>query len=213
MKIPWTAALLITFSTMAFAQYQDNTKEWRIFPEIQVVRYFPGHQFSSNSYNFFGPTTFQYQYSGFGGAVGARVMNRNIPGLALTLSGGAVSFYKPQLGYTVTSAVPVQTGSTAASLLAGDENMGDFFAFPISVGLQGIWPLDGFDKFRLFAGIEASGYFIDGSVAPHAQSRFGYSAIGGFGIGIVDLGVRYSQFADMNNMGVFVGFCLKPYEF
>ncbi len=206
MKRMMVVGLLFAWSTLSFAQYEDHEKQWRMIPEITVVRYLPGNEFS-----LYGSPVETYQYSGFGGALSARFLNRNIPGLALTVSGGAVSFSKPQVGYTMPMVIPA--GMSAASTLAGDERLGDFFVCPLSIGVQGILPFDGFDKFRAFAGIEASGYFIDGNVAPHAQTRFGYSAVGGFGIGIVDLGVRYSQFADMRNMGVFIGFCLKPFEF
>ncbi len=217
MKHVFVVALLIGWSSLTYSQYQENTRAWRIVPEILVVHYLPGNEFGTNSYwldnsSVAGP---KYQYSGFGGEVAIRFMSLRVPGVALTLSGGAVSYYKPSSGYVVADA-PVPTvgfGRTAASTLAGNESLGDFFAFPLSIGVQGLWPFEGFDKFRVFAGIEASGYFIDGNVAPHAQTRFGYSAIGGFGVGIVDLGVRYSQFADMRNIGVYFGLCLKSYDF
>jgi len=178
-----------------------------------VVRYFPGYQFESNYNTMFGNSSSHYQYSGFGGTLSMRFLNSRVPGLALTVSGGAISFFKPTDGSSVNPTSVEGFTFATSSTLGGDPNLRDFFVFPISAGIQGMWPFEGYDKFRVFAGVEASGYFIDGSLAPRAQTRIGYSVAGGIGIGMVDIGARYSQFADMRNLGVFLGLCMKFYEF
>ena len=205
--------LMLAFGcSVAAAQYEQNAKEWRVMPEIMVVRYLPGYEFQWGDVWLDGASSGTYRYSGFGGNLFVRFMNTRFPGLALTLSGGATSFYKPDQTYVYYAAAP-GLHATTTSTLGGDQHVGDFFVFPVSIGLQGMWPFQNYDKFRVFAGVEASAYFVDGSVAPRAQTRFGYSAAGGFGVGIVELGARYSQFADMRNIGVFFGVCLKPYDF
>lgn len=212
MKNVIAVLMLALGGSVADAQYESHAKDWQIIPEIAVVRYLPGHEFSFGETWLDGSSSGTYQYSGFGGNLFVRFLNKRFPGVALTLSGGAISFYKPDQTYAVPAYAPV-LHATAATTLGGDSRVGDFFAFPVSLGLQGMWPFQHYDKFRVFAGLEASAYFVDGSVAPHAQTRIGYSALGGFGVGIVELGARYSQFADMKNLGVFFGLCLKPYDF
>ncbi|MGA9120221.1 MAG: hypothetical protein WB699_12730 [Bacteroidota bacterium] len=213
MKAIAVCIVLISTVDFASAQYQETTKDWRVVPELMLVRYLPGQDFSSDNYSWDGSNV-GYQYSGFGGSLRVRFMNTNFPGLALTLSGGATSFYRPDRSVAVPYAASLPGMKTfGASTLGGDERLGDFFVFPLALGVQGLWPFRNMEKFRLFAGAEAAAYFVDGSVSPHAQTRFGYTVDGGFGVGIVELGARYSRFADMSNIGVFLGLCMKFYEF
>ena len=110
MKRSCVVAMLVACFSTTNAQYHENTKEWRVVPEIMVVHYLPGYEFHADSYSLFGngygSSTSTYQYSGFGGEVSVRFMNLHVPGLALTLSGGAVSYYKPSEGYAIADAAP-----------------------------------------------------------------------------------------------------------
>jgi hypothetical protein len=213
MKLLLAGVLVAGSVALAPAQYLETAKMWKVSPELMVVRYLPGVNFGADgnlSYGLDGG----YQYSGFGGVLQVRFTNVNIPGIAFTISGGATSFYRPDYSGIVVPTVSMPGWNAfAASTLGGDPHLRDFFVFPASLGVQAFWPFDGMEKFRMFAGAEAAAYFVDGSVAPHAQTRFGYAVAGGFGVGIVELGARYAQFADMKNIGVFLGLCLKTYEF
>ncbi len=81
----------------------------------------------------------------------------------------------------------------------------DFTTFPISVGVQAVFPYARRQKLMMFAGAEANVHLISGDVPMGDQAKAGYSVLGGFAVKFLEFGVKYTVFSDMKNLGAYFG--------
>ncbi len=187
---------------------QDETdSEWRVMPSLSLVKYFEGETIFTGTgpydviyppYSSYFPSTIPFKYAGTGLSFNARCFNDEIKPLALTFGGGITWYYEPDhSGYAMMSPSPTGVGA----MLRRE----DFTAFPISVGVQAVFPYARREKLMVFAGAEANVHLISGDVPIGDQAKAGYSVLGGVAVKFVEFGVKYTVFSDIKNLGAYFG--------
>lgn len=183
---------------------QDDA-EWQVMPGVTLVKYFRGsdiHQRSDMYMPTFPPMIYAgydaFSYEGTGILFNARVFSDEIKPLALTFGGGVNWFYQPDSrGIAYPSAAPAGIGEIIGRR--------DFMTYPLSVGVQAIFPYESRKNLMFFGGLEMNVQFVSGDIAIARQTQVGYSVLGGFAVKIFEFGVRYTAFSDIRNLGAQVG--------
>lgn len=193
----------------AFSQDEQNS-DWQIMPGIVVVKYFPGkampdrHDYYLTTYPpMFVPSYAEHKYEGTGVQFSARCFSEEIKPLALTFGAGATWYYRPERTYVY----------SASSQQGIGEVMGyrDFTAFPLSIGVQAVFPYAARNKLMMFAGIEGSLNFVSGDLDVNQQAKAGFTVLGGFAVKFFEFGVRYTSFSDIKNLGAHFGLRFKSF--
>jgi hypothetical protein len=125
--------------------------------------------------------------------------------IALTLGGGVRWFYRGD---------DLQTDAILTFDKGVGEQLapGDFMAFPLSLGVQLVYPEAGRNDFMLFAGLEGTVNFIAGDVPMDQQVKGGFGVTAGFAVKVFEVGLRYDSFSDLQNLGAYLGIRLNPFE-
>lgn len=121
--------------------------------------------------------------------------------------GAAVNWYYQPNENIVYSVVPMDAG--VGRMFRG----GDFTTFPISIGVQAIYPYESPDRLMVYGGVEGNLQLISGNISISDQAKVGYSLVGGFAVKIFEFGVRYTSFSDIRNLGVQFGIRFKTFSF
>jgi hypothetical protein len=201
--------LLICTSRLAFAQ--ENEHEWKIMPSVAIVKYFPGDHIRNGRgvEPFISPPigwySNSYNYSGTALNFTARCFNGDIKPLALTFGAGVNWYYEPDRYEVYPLASPWD--GVGAKL-----DRQDFMTFPLSVGVQAVFPYASPENLMVFGGIEGNLHLISGNLNRGDQAKAGYSFVGGFAVKAFEFGVRYASFSDMSNLGVFFALRFKSFE-
>jgi hypothetical protein len=198
---------------------ETQQKTWHFTPGIAMTKYFPGSTIKDyyNGVQLFGLSSFiyppparEYRYGGTGLNFSVRAFNEELPNVALTLGAGATWYYAAER----TSGDYVIASSAAVAQAGIGEQLGnyDFMTFPVSLGLQFVFPYEGRENLMLFGGIDGNVQLISGNVSMGEQAKLGYTVTGGFAVKIFEFAVRYTQFSDMKNLGVSLGFRLNSFS-
>jgi len=204
--------MLVLCVLPAFAQ-ENQQPSWQFSPALSLVKYFPGAGIAGGPawgdpapiY----PGTIpsperEFRYAGTGANFTVRVFNDEQPNLALTFGAGVTWFYDAERPWS--AVMP-----SAASGIGTELRRNDFTAFPVSIGLQAVYPHAGRENFMLFGGLEGNLHLIAGNVPMADQAQLGFGLTGGFAVKIFEFGVRYTVFSDMKNLGAYLGFRLNPF--
>jgi hypothetical protein len=184
---------------------------WEIMPSVTLVRYFAGEAISADRGD--GPVYVpqdrlypaEARYSGTGAEVKIRFFNESLPNLAFTLGGGVNWYSNPEQPYNGISPQPTMAG------VGEIQHNHEFSTFPLSAGVQVVYPGNGRQAVMLFAGGEFTLNFVDGDIDIRQQAKIGYSVLAGFAVKVFEFGIRYSAFSDMKNLGANIGFRLNPF--
>ncbi len=208
MKTLSVILLLVLGATVLVAQEEES--EWRIMPSVAIVKFFPGEdiQTPGEMYMPTYPVTMPYvtgnNYAGTGLNFSARCFSDDIKPLALTFGGGITWYYQPdQFGYPVPAYSPLGVGATLGRQ--------DFTAFPLSIGVQAVFPYASRENLMVFAGAEGNLQFISGNLAVNQQAKAGYTVLGGFAVKFLEFGIRYTAFSDIKNLGAHFGIRFKSF--
>jgi hypothetical protein len=180
-------------------------------PGIAIVKFFPGENIRTpgglyyTTYPPMGPYFSEHNYAGTGLNFNARCFTDKIKPLALTFGGGITWYYQPdQMGYGVMPAFsPSGVGATIGRQ--------DFTAFPLSVGVQAVFPYASRENLMFFAGVEGNLELISGNLAIDQQAKAGYTVLGGFAVKFLEFGIRYTAFSDIKNLGAHFGLRFKSF--
>jgi hypothetical protein len=82
----------------------------------------------------------------------------------------------------------------------------------VSLGLQAVLPEANSDALMVFLGFDGTVHFIDGDLPIGEQPQLGYNLLGGFAVKVFEVGVRYSSFSDVKNIGVHLGLRLQGFN-
>jgi hypothetical protein len=203
-----TAVVLLPVAVRA---QEAAEARWEIMPSVTIVRYFAGEAIIGNGGD--GPVYSvqdrgyfsEARYSGTGMEVKVRFFNESLPNLALTLGGGINWFSNPEDTYYGISPQPTMAG------VGEIQRNREFRTFPLSAGVQVVYPGNGRQALMLFAGGECSVNFVDGDIDIRQQAKLGYSVLAGFAVKVFEFGIRYSVFSDMKNLGATIGVRLNPF--
>jgi hypothetical protein len=211
-----TTIITMLLLCMFRASAQENqTPVWQLSPTLSLTKYFPGENIAgAPGWNYGGPILAVYgypvpgrvfRYAGTGVNFAVRAFNDQAPNMALTFGAGVTWYYDAE-----------QTGSSVVAMAVsgvGDQiGRGGFTAFPISLGLQFVYPYAGRENFMVFGGLEGNLHLISGNVPMGDQAKLGFGLNGGFAVKIFEFGVRYTQFSDMKNLGASLGFRLNSFS-
>ncbi|MEW6509380.1 MAG: hypothetical protein AB1428_00325 [Bacteroidota bacterium] len=207
------ACILAVIVAIPAAAQESPEPAWQLSPTIALTKYFPGANLNGDTWYVYAPiysssvvtpvTT--YRYAGTGVNFSVRAYHRDHPNLALTFGAGVTWFY---------DADRLSHGIAAMHSLMGvgtQLQRNDFTAFPVSIGVQFVYPNEGRESLMFFAGGEGNLHLISGNVSMGEQAKLGYGLVGGFAVKIFEFGVRYTQFSDMRNLGAYLGFRLNPF--
>jgi hypothetical protein len=201
--------LTLVVSPALFAQEETNT-DWQIMPSVSLTMFLEGkaiHHESGVYLPTFPPMMSEYgthTYAGTGLNFTARCFSEDIKPLALTFGAGATWYYRPG-GEAI--AAPA-AGSQGAGEMIGPH---DFMTFPISLGVQAVFPYATRDKLMGFAGVEGNLQLISGGLAMNEQAKAGYTILGGVAVKFFEFGVRYTSFSDIKNLGAYFGLRFKSF--
>ncbi len=208
-----TLALMLAFVflSMSVSAQEAESSDWNIMPSVVLVKYFPSERINGPVIQpLIYPPIDWYPYSVNYAATGlnfsARCFNNDFKPVAFTFGGGVNWYYRPELDMMF-AASPQQSG--VGRMIRG----GDFTAFPLSVGVQAIYPYDSSDKLMMYGGIEGNLQLISGNIEISEQAKAGYSLVGGFAVKVFEFGVRYTSFSDIRNLGVQFGIRFKTFSF
>ena len=205
-----SVVLLILIVVPALLAQDETNSGWQIMPSVTLVKFFPGKTIRKQSdiyiliYPPVGPSYTEYKYSGTGLNFSARCFNDEIKPLSLTFSGGVSWYYEPDQVYY---AVPSPAGFGVGSALGRQ----DFMAFPLSLGVQAVFPYASREKIMFYAGAEGNLHFISGRIDMNQQTKAGFTILGGFAVKIFEFGIRYTSFSDIRNLGVQLGLRFKSF--
>jgi hypothetical protein len=192
--------LMFLAPCLLIGQEDTTSSGLEMMPGITFVKLFPGAPLEVPGWN----SIDEPAYAGTGLKFAVRCFPPALPSLAITFGGGVTWFYDSQPSHGIT--VPMATGTGAQ--LWGES----FTVFPLSVGVQAVYPSRGREKLMIFAGAEGNLNLIDGRVMPGQQTKVGYTVLGGFVVSVFEFGVRYSAFSDLKNLGVHIGLRFAPFR-
>lgn len=202
--------LLMLAVTPALLAQEETNAEWQIMPGVAVMKFFPGDNIRTRGDMYFPtyppmtPSFTEHNYAGTGVNFSARCFNDEFQPLAFTFSGGVSWYYQPEQTFY---ALTVPTHSGVGAVLGRQ----DFTAFPVSVGVQAVFPYASREKLMAFAGAEGNLHFISGNLAMSQQAKAGYTILGGFAIKFLEFGIRYTAFSDIKNLGAYFGLRFKSF--
>ena len=206
--------ILILIALQASAQ-EVQQSAWHVTPAIALTKYFPGSSLrGENGYYGGDPVLWgfapgpgrDFRYAGTGLNFAVRAFNDEHPNLALTFGAGITWYYDAERPSSGTFPMAALSG------IGAQIGNADFTAFPISLGIQAVYPYEGRENFMLFGGFEGNLHLISGNVPMGEQAKLGFGLTGGFAVKIFEFGVRYTTFSDMRNLGAYLGFRLNSFS-
>ena len=212
MRVTSAIVLLIFLSIPATAIAQTDRGGWSFQPRISIGKLLPGSPVEQeHSLALPGGRVLRsasrhsFRYEGTVVDLNVRAFPAQLGWIALTLGGGVRWFYRGD--HLQTDAVLFADKGIGEQLAPGD-----FMAFPLSLGVQLVYPEVGRNDFMLFAGLEGTVNFISGDVPMDQQVKGGFGVTAGFAVKVFELGLRYESFSDMRNLGAYLGIRLNPFE-
>ena len=199
------AGLMAVMPVSLIAQ-ESTTPDWQFMPTVQLVKYFPGEKIkSSGSFvtNFYYQP--EYNFAGTGLSFNVRCFHDRLSHVALTFGGGVNWFYQPEQN-------PVYAVSPTTTGIGESLKYQEFNTFPLTLGVQAVFPSAGKEQVMFFFGGEASVNFISGNIDIGQQTKLGYTIVGGFAVKIFEFGIRYSAFSDLKNLGAQLGLRLNSFS-
>lgn len=214
MKTRYCVALIFItyFCSEAIAQ-ESTWSKWTFQPHISLGKLLPGSTIDVVSPDFFpfsGQSFLtgrsQYQYTATTVGFGFRASANETPWLAVILGGGICWFYRPDVprAYGIAAMMEEGVGAQIAP--------SDFTVYPLTLGLQAMYPSRSSRDFMLFAGVEGTANFVSGELPMDQSIKGGFGLTAGFAVKVFELGVRYQAFSDLRNLGVYLAFRLTPFE-
>jgi len=190
---------------------QTEGEFWIFQPRVAIGKLLPGSSIEAPEYTF--PTEFSapapgandFRYAGTTLDLSVRAFPAELGWVALTLGGGLTWFYRG-------NDAAVDGIRQAADGMGEQLSPGDFMAFPLSLGVQLVYPGSQRTDFMLFAGLEGTVNFINGDIPIDQQVKGGYRVTAGFAVKVFELGLRYEAFSDMRNLGAYLGFRFNSFE-
>ena len=193
--------MLVSFLAVVFAAAtlaQDiSSGGWNVTPSVVYLRQFPGEPVPTS--NYYGSGSIRYSASGF--SFRTRLSNVE-SSITYTLSSG-VTWYSTRDKQGINTIQPMAVD--AVNAIGSDLKGTDFTVFPMSAGVQWLFPRSEEQSFIAYVGAEASFNFIDGRVDLGQQAKLGYSVLAGFSVKQFEFGVQYSAFSDLKNLGASLG--------
>ena len=184
----------LAFFIVGQAAAQDVSRPgWQIMPGIVFVNYFPGVRVSS-------PGGSENSFDGVGFQFIARTFHPDFPDVAFNVTGG-INWFKNTNQPTYYNPIPVVSTDGVGSTL----QYRSFRTFPLTVGVEGIFPRSTERTVMFSAGANAGFHFVDGDLDIGQQAKFGYSLGAGFSVKAFEIGIRYYSFSDMKNLGAHIG--------
>jgi hypothetical protein len=211
MNARFAVLLMIILAIPTPSNSQTEGGHWIFQPRIAIGKLLPGSAIEGPEYiiptQFFAPVpgASGIRYAGTALDLSVRAFPAELGWVALTLGGGLTWFYRGD-----DAAVDgMQLASDGVGELLSP---GDFMAFPLSLGVQIVYPGSQRTDFMLFAGLEGTANFISGDIPIDQQGKGGYRVTAGFAVKVFELGLRYEAFSDMRNLGAYLGFRLNSFE-
>jgi hypothetical protein len=189
---------------LLFGQEAD-TERWNLKPTVALVKFLPGKDIVVECPDCYNAASSTYRFAGTGLAFNIRASHRDLPGIAVTIGTGVNWFYSTEdeiIGYS--SSVSGGVGSTLKRQ--------SFETYPVNAGIQFCFPKESVDAIMAFLGVEGSVHLVDGDVSVADQTKTGYAFLGGFAFKVFEMGVRYSAFSDLKNLGVHFGLRLPAVQ-
>jgi hypothetical protein len=212
MKAELPVVLLVTLATLAPARAQTDTNFWTFQPRLSIGKLLPGSPIEQEQSRYYPAVDFVFvpsapsiRYQGTTLDLNVRAFPAGVGWIALTLGGGVTWFSRTDHAHD--DPVLMADKGIGEQLAPGD-----FVAFPLSAGIQLVYPETGRSDFMLFAGLQGTANFISGDVPMDQQIKGGFGFSAGFAVKVFELGLRYESFSDMRNLGVYLGFRLNPFE-
>jgi len=205
--------LLIVLAVGIPARSQTNDSFWTFQPRLAIGKLLPGSPLDVEQPlwlvptvdMFAPPSAFSVRYEGTALDLSVRAFPADLGWIALTLGGGLTWFYRSDHRQnTILMSADKGVGEQLAP--------GDFITFPLSAGVQLVYPETGRNDFMVFAGLQGTANFISGDVPMDQQVKGGFGVTAGFAVKVFEVGLRYEAFSDMRNLGAYLGFRLNPFE-
>jgi hypothetical protein len=200
--------LILAAAPALFAQEETNT-DWQIMPSVSLTMFLEGKAIHHEGGVYLPtfppmmPGFGTHKYAGTGLNFTARCFSEDIKPLALTFGAGATWYYRPG-----GEAIAVPAAVQGAGEMIGPH---DFMTFPISFGVQAVFPYATRDKLMGFAGVEGNLQLISAGLAMNEQAKAGYTILGGVAVKFFEFGVRYTSFSDIKNLGAYFGLRFKSF--
>ncbi len=210
----FSAFALVCFLHCGFqADAQEtNWSRWTLQPHISLGKLLPGSPVDYRSIDFFPAYVQMYgspmndiQYAATSVSFGFRAIPERLPWLAVSVGGGITWFGRP--GPDHVAWIAPATDGIGTQLAPSD-----FTVYPLTLGLQVLYPSRGVRDFMLFAGAEGTANFVSGEIPMNQSVKGGFGLTAGFAVKVFELGVRYQTFSDLRNLGVYLAVRLNPFE-
>ncbi|MGB6121003.1 MAG: hypothetical protein WBG80_03765 [Bacteroidota bacterium] len=201
--------IILAIGTPSTSQTEEGL--WTFQPRVAIGKLLPGSSIEAPEYSilteFFAPVSGvnDFRYAGTALDLSVRAFPAELGWVALTLGGGLTWFYRGD-------DTAVDYIRQASDGVGEQLSPGDFIVFPLSLGVQLVYPGLQRTDFMLFAGLEGTVNFISGDIPIDQQVKGGYRVVAGFAVKVFEVGLRYEAFSDMRNLGVYLGFRLNPFE-
>lgn len=202
--------VLFALCVLAGSVVAQEETDWKIMPGVVLVKYFPGADIRGQGEILpliypgdFTPYEYSYKYAATGIHFNVRSLHKDIKPFAVTFGGGVNWFYRPDRSHVVDALM--HTG-VAASM-----GRRDFTTFPLSAGVQIIYPYDSPERLMVHGGVEGNLQLVAGDIDISQQAKGGYSLLAGFAVKVFEFGVRYTSFSDLRNLGAHIGFRLNSF--
>jgi len=196
-----TVALLLAYFMASPVVAQENPQSaLQVMPGIVFVNYFPGVPVSASSGGA------ESSFEGVGFQFIARAFHPDLPDVAFNVTGGINWFRNPSRP-PVYSPMPLESTDGIGATLG----RGSFRTFPLTVGVEGVFPRSAQRALMFFAGGNAGFHFVDGDLGIGQQAKLGYSLGAGFIVKAVEIGIRYYSFSDMKNLGAHIGIRMNSF--
>jgi len=203
--------ILSVLPGLVVAQIDDDS--WTLQPRLSIGKLLPGSDVREERRFWIQPATGQFmiypepsiRYEGTTLDLCVRAFPARPGWIALTVGGGVTWFYRSDRDAVV--------GAQATDKGVGVQLApGDFVVFPLSAGVQVVYPGRSSTDFMLFAGVQGTANFVSGNIPMDQQVKGGFGFTAGFAAKVFELGLRYESFSDLRNLGVYLGFRLNPFE-
>lgn len=210
-----TLSLMLLLLVLPASAQENQQPVWQFSPALSLTKYFPGAAIAGGSgwysqdpilFGFIPGPGHEFRYAGTGINFAVRAFNDEAPNLAVTFGAGVTWYYDAE---RPSSGVSAMSSLNGVGLQIGRN---DFTAFPVSIGIQAVYPYAGRDNFMVFGGLEGNLHLIAGNVPMADQAQLGFGLTGGFAVKIFEFAVRYTQFSDMKNLGASIGFRLNSFS-
>jgi hypothetical protein len=209
----WIALMLISHCCSEVIAQESSWGKWTFQPHLSLGKLLPGSTIDVSSSDFisvtdpaFIPGKSQYQYAAATVGFGFRASPEETPWLGVVLGGGICWFYRPDIPRPYGIAPTMEQGVGAQIAPS------DFTVYPLTLGLQVMYPSRSARDFMLFVGAEGTANFVSGKLPMDQSVKVGFGLTAGFAVKVFELGMRYQTFSDLRNLGVYLAFRLNPFE-